>query len=263
MITNDLLLLSGNDIPFARAGVTVHQPTVKEIAYIGEKAFFSGCELLKFSKEDLIFEGKSDLEQQSNFQIFMRIINDKQSEDFKRMTQNALLVMQLLFPYYLIDIKTDIIYFLDKETQTMCGSLNDTNFEEFRTIIEAVLSIGKGNHQEKKYDPIGVKSKYIAEKLKKANQKLARQKSSSGDGGVQILSKYTSIVAAFANIDLNAVCNYTIYQLFDQFERLRLRAAYDMNFKVRLAGAKDVQEPEDWMKDIHHDSEIKNSKINL
>lgn len=27
--------------------------------------------------------------------------------------------------------------------------------------------------------------------------------------------------------------------------------AYDMNIKARLAGAKDVKEPEDWMKDLH------------
>jgi hypothetical protein len=26
---------------------------------------------------------------------------------------------------------------------------------------------------------------------------------------------------------------------------------YDVFFKARLAGAKDLKEPEDWMKDIH------------
>jgi len=30
-----LLLLSKNDIPFVEAGVLIHQPTVKEIAFIG------------------------------------------------------------------------------------------------------------------------------------------------------------------------------------------------------------------------------------
>ena len=34
---NDLLLLSGNDIPFYGAQVSIHQPTIKEIAYIGEE----------------------------------------------------------------------------------------------------------------------------------------------------------------------------------------------------------------------------------
>ena len=37
---NDLLLLSGNDIPFEQAQISIHQPTIKEIAYIGEENFF-------------------------------------------------------------------------------------------------------------------------------------------------------------------------------------------------------------------------------
>lgn len=32
---DELLLLSGNDIPFIEAQITIHQPTLKEIAYIG------------------------------------------------------------------------------------------------------------------------------------------------------------------------------------------------------------------------------------
>ena len=46
---NELLYLSGNDIPFIEAKVIIHQPTIKEIAYIGEKSFFTGCQFLNFS----------------------------------------------------------------------------------------------------------------------------------------------------------------------------------------------------------------------
>ena len=74
---NDLLLLSGNDIPFVAAQVNIHQPTIKEIAYIGEEAFFTGCQLLNFSKDILNEEDKSNLEQLSNFEVLMSIINDK------------------------------------------------------------------------------------------------------------------------------------------------------------------------------------------
>lgn len=37
---NNLLLLSGNDIPFVSAQIAIHQPTIKEIGYIGEQSFF-------------------------------------------------------------------------------------------------------------------------------------------------------------------------------------------------------------------------------
>ena len=39
MKDNDLLFLSGNDIPFVEAQLVIHQPTIKEIAYIGEESW--------------------------------------------------------------------------------------------------------------------------------------------------------------------------------------------------------------------------------
>ena len=42
LLKNELLLLSGNDIPFTPAQLTIHPLRLKEIAYIGEKDFFTG-----------------------------------------------------------------------------------------------------------------------------------------------------------------------------------------------------------------------------
>ena len=59
---DNLILLSGNDIPFPECQTAVHQPTIREIAYIGEETFFTGCEILNFSKNLLAEEDKKDLE---------------------------------------------------------------------------------------------------------------------------------------------------------------------------------------------------------
>ena len=48
-MNNDLLLLSKNDIPFTQAQVNIHQPTIKEISFIGEESFHIGCQFLNFS----------------------------------------------------------------------------------------------------------------------------------------------------------------------------------------------------------------------
>ena len=40
---DELLLLSGNDIPFTEAALTIHSPILKEIGYIGEDSFWIGC----------------------------------------------------------------------------------------------------------------------------------------------------------------------------------------------------------------------------
>ena len=73
-MNNELLLLSGNDIPFPEARVTVHQPTIREIAYIGEESFYTGCEFLRFSKDKLSDEDKIHLENYTNFDVLMSII---------------------------------------------------------------------------------------------------------------------------------------------------------------------------------------------
>lgn len=38
-MVDELLLISGNDIPFLQGQVIIHQPSLKEIAYITEKTF--------------------------------------------------------------------------------------------------------------------------------------------------------------------------------------------------------------------------------
>ena len=44
---------------------------------------------------------------------------------------------------------------------------------------------------------------------------------------------------------------YTIYQLFDEWERFCLKMNYDAYVKAKMFGAKDLEEVENWMKDIH------------
>ena len=50
---------------------------------------------------------------------------------------------------------------------------------------------------------------------------------------------------------MNSFMKYTVYQLFDEFQRFELKMRYDVFLKARLAGAKDLKEPEDWMKNLY------------
>ena len=69
MKLDPLLLFSGNDIPFISCGVTIHHPTIKEIAYLGEDTFFTGYQMLLISKNILSQEDKVNLETLTNFDI--------------------------------------------------------------------------------------------------------------------------------------------------------------------------------------------------
>lgn len=243
--TNELLLLSGNDIPFVEASVTIHQPMLREIAYIGEETFFTGCELLKFSKDILSNEDKINLAQYDDFHIFMTMMMDKNPLT-KHNVECAQSVLSLMFPLYQISY-TEVGIVFAKDEQ-FCGILNDTNFNAFKEILKAMFHLDKTSSSTD-YNPEGDLAEKIAEKFRKRNQKLAEAKAKPKK--VAIFSRYVSILAVGTQKDMNSFMGYTVYQLYDEFERYELKMAYDIFFKARLAGAQDMKQPEDWMKDIH------------
>ena len=240
---NDLLFLSGNDIPFIEAQITIHQPTIKEIAYIGEEAFFIGCELINFSKNNLSEEDKINLENKTNFDILIAILRERNAVMQKN--RNCLeTVLALIFPTYSFEIKSQEIL-LEKDSEV--HSINNENFEQFKKIFNRMFDFEK--NIEENYNPGGDMAKRIAEKLNERHQRLAKEKQEKKK--IDILSRYISILSVGEQKDINSLLQYTVYQLYDEFERYRLKNDYDIYLKASLAGAKDLKEVEDWMKDIH------------
>ena len=45
--------------------------------------------------------------------------------------------------------------------------------------------------------------------------------------------------------------NYTVYQLYDEFQRFELKQNFDIYLQAKMAGAKDMEEVDNWMKEIH------------
>lgn len=245
----DLLLLSGNDIPFPEARVTIHQPTLKEIAYIGEEAFFVGCGFLDFSKDLLSTEDKNKLTNIDDFDIFMTIVTNR-NKDTKHTIDCALMVLTLIFPLYKIEVRKDVIV-LKKEDQEY--TINKDNFSALKEILKVMfnLNLGKNNAQDK-YNPTGDMAKRIAEKFKKRHETLLKLAKESGADTkrISILSRYSSILAIGLQKDLNSLMNYTVCQLYDEFQRFQLKVQWDAYIQARLAGAKDLDEVDNWMIDL-------------
>ena len=243
---NDLLLLSGNDIPFPEAKINIHQPTIKEIAYIGEENFFIGCELLNFSKDILSKEDKSNLESQTNFEILMSIMRDK-SANAKRNKVCATMVLMLIFPEYQIVLEKDQISLIKKGEEKHL--INNNNFESFKNILIEMFCL-KNKSGDSSYNPGNSIAKKIAEKLQKGNAKVAKLKGEANK--IAIFSRYISILAVGENKDINSFMQYTVYQLYDEFKRFELKQDYDIYIKAKLAGAQNLDnEIDNWMKDIH------------
>lgn len=257
---DELLLLSGIDIPFPAAQVNIHQPTIQEIAYIGEETFFIGCELLNFSKDFLLSEDKVNLQNQSNFDIIMSIMKDKSGTNLRKDAASALLVLILLFPDYTVQLRKDYIALIksvivkeniDGQIQDKQHyeefAINNKNYPEFQQILKEMFCITKDKKQE--YNPSGELAQRIADKLKKGKMQRAQQNGQQEK--VAVFCRYISILAVGQAKDLNQLMHYTVYQLFDEFQRYQLKISYDIYLRAREAGAKDLKEVDNWMKDIH------------
>lgn len=256
VIENELLLLSGADIPFIEAGLIMHQPTLKEISYLGEAKFFVACDILTFSKEKKFSqEDRIKLSNYSNFNILMSMMTDKKSTMRKADIDTAQTLLEMLFPNYVISLTPAGWIFTETETNTVVGQINNDNFAIFSQIINKMFCLEKAISQTE-YNPAGKGAEKIAEKFRKARQKLATMKGNSANK-IAIYSRYASILAISEKISLNTVMGYTVYQLFDQFTRSSLKNDFDNYIKARLAGAKDMKDPEDWRKDLDESPEQK------
>ena len=242
---NDLLYLSGNEVPFAAAGLNIQQPRIKDIALLGEENFYAGIEFLKFDKDILPDEDKIKLENKSNFEVLIAIMNE-QNLTIQRQKLQVTMVLALLFPEYQIDINLKAISLTKGEEKRQ---INNDNFEEFKNIIKHMFCLDNENGEGGDYNPQGEMAKKIAAKLKRRHNQI--QKDKNPNEKISILEKYVSILAVGEQKDMNSLLNYTVYQLFDELQRYQLKLAWDINLKAKLAGATDLKDAEDWMKELH------------
>lgn len=253
----DLLLLSGNDIPFPEAQITIHPPTLKEIAYIGEDVFFIGCGFLDFSKKFLNDMDKIKLSDYDDFDIFMVIMN-KPAPSTKNVVESAVQVLELIFPLYSVEVRIDAIVLIQNEKEYR---IDKSNFLQFKTLIQQIFHLSQDKSQDD-YNPSGDMAKRIAEKFRKRHEQLNKLagKDNSKEKNVSILSRYASILAIGLQKDLNELMRYTVYQLYDEFQRFQLKMQWDAYMQARMAGAKGLDEVDNWMIDLRDQGKNKNKK---
>lgn len=245
-----LTLLSGIDIPIPELKVNIHQPTIREIAYIGEGSFYQASTLFLLDKERVALqEGMSDedkafLLSQSNFQVLMSILNQENAQQLKI---SILTLLTLLFPKHSIELEDRFI--LLSSQQGEISIVDENSFDLLQDIVRKILCL-EGNSDEE-FNPVGDKAREIAEKIKRGRAKVAALKGEDSEQEISILSRYVSGLSIGTNsLDINKILDLTLYQLFDQLERYGLYTAYDLGIKAKMAGAKDVEDV-DWLKNIH------------
>lgn len=236
-----LALETGVDIPVPEIQYTIHQPNMREISQIGTQDFLLGIQTLSISKS-LLAQGNSVLENTTNFQIFMTIMQEKETQDKKAA---VLALMQLIFPKAQAMFTPQSIL-LSGEGQSVM--IDENNFEALQGYVKEIFCINSGRMDQQTFNPADARAKEIAEKLMRGRQRVAEQK---GDAEGDPFGRYISILAIALKVSPLEVSQLTMYQLYDLMERYNLWLNWDLDIRSRLAGGKPDGKPEDWMKNIH------------
>ena len=240
---NRLALMTGIDFPIEGCSLIVHQPSIKEISYIGETDFFMGVQLLCVNKS--MYEAPEvDLSEITNFNLFMQLIEQPELKKQKIMVNQ---ILHLLFPMYQILITPRSILFKLEDSSFI---IDEGNFEILQKALTQILCLQQSGQQV--YNPQGKKAKEIAQKLQRGRERVAQQKAQNEMGNGSMFSQYLSIVTIGINsMSLKDSLDLTLYQLYDLIERYSLYINWDLDIRSRLAGAKGEKPIDNWMKSIH------------
>ena len=236
-----LALMCGSDIPIPECQLVIHQPKLNEIALVGDADFFTGIQTLCVTK-NMITQGETLLTDTNNFQIFMTIMQEKETVDKKEAVKQ---IFPLICPKYNMMLTPRSIV-LRNENETL--TIDEDNFEAFLFVLTQIFCINTGPMETQSFNPQSQKAKEIADKLMRARQRVAAQK---GDKG-SIFAQYMSVLTVGLNsMSLEDCSKLTMYQLFDLVERYMLYINWDLDIRSRLAGGKPDKQPDNWMKNIH------------
>ena len=237
-----LALITGADIPIPECQLVLHQPTIKEIAFMGEHEFFVGVQTLTLHKSMFMDKDKGVPESITNFQIFMTIVNGKETADKKEIVKQLFLI---IFPKYKVLFTPNSILFQDDNGNHMVDA---SNFESLQEILRMVFCVNSTDMDKQAFNPANDAAKEIAEKLMRGRQRVAAQ---SGENNHSIFSQYLSVLTIGTQLGFNELQTYTMYQIFDLMERYSLYTNWDIDLRCRLAGGKPDTQPDNWMKNIH------------
>lgn len=238
-----LALMTGAPIPIPECQITVHQPTMEEISYMGEEDFFIGVQTLTLHKSMFVKEGGKDvLDNISNFQIFMMVMSEKETADKKHCTMQLL---SILFPGYQA-LLTPQSLLLTKDNESVV--IDENNFDNLQEVLRLVFCANQGSMDQQAFNPANDQAREIAEKLMRGRQRVAAQ---NGASNVSIFSQYISTLAVGLHLDVLSLKRVTMFQIYDLMERFILHMNWDLDIKTRLAGGKPDSQPDNWMKNIH------------
>lgn len=235
---------TGRDIPIPELEMTLHQPSIAELSYLGtDEDIFSTIKFITSDKTKY-FQNAPLPQQITNFQIFSIIL---QEENSRKLKNNTFSLLFILFPNYKFMFSPSGGLIANNAETNHSVIIDDSNFDVLQEKISDTFQVSKLFMSEDNYNPVNQKAREIAEKIKRGKQRIAAQKGSSQES---LLGRYISILSVGLNINPQEICEWTLPVLYEVFERYNLYLKWDIDLKVRLAGGSPDNPADDWMKDI-------------
>ena len=237
-----LAMMCGTDLPVPECQLIIHQPRIKEISLLGEQEFFIGAQCLTLNKS-MFVQDKEVLENINNFQIFMMIMQEKEAKDKKAAVKG---VLTLLFPEYKILFTPNSLLFQQQDKENII--IDENNFEILQEVLRQVFCMKNAPMDQVAFNPAGEKAREIAKKLQRGRERIAAERN---DKDSSIFSQYLSTLSVGLHMPLQSLVELTMFQLYDLIERYMLWVSWDLDVRMRLAGGKPDESPDNWMKNIH------------
>jgi len=247
-IVPQLMLDTKIQIPFPSAQISINQPSIEDIAFIGEDTLIIGCKAL--TKDYSAIQDNFDESKLTNFQILMRMISGK-SEEINKVKESIEQILFLLFPDCNIRFTPASIIIQDDQKQV--HMIDSNNFDIFANIIYDMFCLGEFSQDiQDDYNPLGDRARAIADKFKKKRELLAKMREERGESeaSLSIFGRYLNILATGASKDKNMLKKYSVYQLIEEFNRFNLKETFDYTCQARLAGATKIKDPKDWTQNV-------------
>lgn len=233
-------------MPVPELQLIFHAPTIKDIAYMGEKQYFMAVQYLCLEKEQLV-QDETLLLSMTNFQVLMKILEQTKDKDKK---SAIITLLKLIFPDFSAAITKNSIILTMDDNDGPTILIDEQNFDIFQEVLREILCVNSLFQGENViYNPGNDRAKEIANKLMRGRRKVAEQK--AGNGNQSVLVRYISILTVAQIITLEDCINCNMFQLFDLMDRYTKKTECDTDRQVKLAGGKTEKQVESWMKDIH------------
>ncbi len=250
-----LSMVTGSLLPVPELQVNFTQPTIGEIAIIGEMNFYSALSAFNIHKEKIIDgldekiqdekernEAKSRLSNMSNFDILIEMVQTKPS-----LKLDIEMILLLVLPQYQIVIEDQYIQ-ATSATGEAPLLITQTNFDYLKDAILEIFCVNSiTGKSDDEFNPANDAAKAIADKILKNRQKV-RELNGETNNNSSILGTYVSRLGIGSNcLNITDASKLTVFQLKDQMKVFGLWSQHNQGLKAIMAGAKDV-ELVDWLK---------------